>query len=524
MAELKGSIDAQTQLIAALRLSQAWPHPVADIEVAETHISWVLLTGSFAYKIKKAVKLEFLDFSTLERRRHFCDEELRLNRRWAPDLYLEVVPICGSVANPVMGGAGEAIEYAVKMLQFPQSAQLDHQLDADLLREADLEQLAETVAGYHRNARIIEYGSARESVRKVRAPMLENFLPLEEAIDMRLLSRVEKWTRKTLRALKPTLIARRKDGFVRECHGDLHLANLARLPSGIAAFDCVEFSAELRNIDVISDIAFLFMDLVARARQDLAAVFLNRYLERTGDYAGMQVFGLYFVYHCMIRAKVAAIRSTERSQAADRDDDIDRLKHNLAVAARWIDRHPPRLIAMHGYSGSGKTWLSSRLVSHMPAIRLRSDIERKREFSADNASDAAPLTDSGRYSQRSRAEVYEKLFELAELLLSEGLNVIIDASFLRKADRDAVTRLADRCNVAAVFVDTAAHETTLINRLESRGALGRDASDADVDVLRFQVASADALTEKESSRTVGVATDKDVDIDNVVKRILGVKL
>jgi hypothetical protein len=348
-------------------------------------------------------------------------------------------------------------------------------------------------------------------------------LPLEKAIDMRLLSRVEKWTRKTLRELKPTLIQRRKDGFVRECHGDLHLANLARLPSGIAAFDCVEFSSELRNIDVISDIAFLFMDLVARARQDLAAVFLNRYLERTGDYAGMQVFALYFVYHCMIRAKVAAIRSMERARAPERDDDIDSLKHNLAVAARWIDRRPPRLIAMHGYSGSGKTWLSSRLVSSVPAIRLRSDIERKRAFSADKAGDTAPLTDSGRYSQRSRAEVYQKLFELAELLLGEGLNVIIDASFLRKSDRDAATRLADQCDVAIAFVDTAAHETTLVSRLESRGALGRDASDANVDVLRFQVASADALTDEELGHTVRVATDKDIDIDNVVKRVLGVE-
>jgi len=523
MPEFNGSIDVQKQLIAALRSSQAWPHPVAGIEVVETHISWVLLTGSFAYKIKKAVNLEFLDFSTLERRQHYCDEELRLNRRWAPDLYIDVVPICGSVANPEIGGTGEAIEYAVKMLQFPQSAQLDHQLDADLLREVDLEQLAETVAGYHRNARIIEYGNDREAVRKVRAPMLENFLPLEKAIDMRLLSRVEKWTRKTLRELKPTLIQRRKDGFVRECHGDLHLANLARLPSGIAAFDCVEFSSELRNIDVISDIAFLFMDLVARARQDLAAVFLNRYLERTGDYAGMQVFALYFVYHCMIRAKVAAIRSMERARAPERDDDIDSLKHNLAVAARWIDRRPPRLIAMHGYSGSGKTWLSSRLVSSVPAIRLRSDIERKRAFSADKAGDTAPLTDSGRYSQRSRAEVYQKLFELAELLLGEGLNVIIDASFLRKSDRDAATRLADQCDVAIAFVDTAAHETTLVSRLESRGALGRDASDANVDVLRFQVASADALTDEELGHTVRVATDKDIDIDNVVKRVLGVE-
>ena len=465
-----GSVATQSQLIAALQSSQAWPHAVADVEVLETHISWVLLTGSFAYKIKKAVQFEFLDFSTLEQRRHYCEEELRLNRRWAPELYLAVVPIGGSAANPVMGGEGEAIEYAVKMVQFPQSAQLDRQLEADLLREADLEQLAETVAGYHRNARIIEYGNDRDSVRKVRAPMLENFAPLENTIDMRLLSRVHEWTRKNLRELKPALIQRRKDGFVRECHGDLHLANLARLPSGIAAFDCVEFSEELRNIDVISDIAFLFMDLVASARQDLAAVFLNRYLERTGDYAGMRVFGLYFVYHCMIRAKVAAIRSAERKEAAQRADDVDELKHNLAVAGRWLDRRPPRLIAMHGYSGSGKTWLSSQLLAKLPAIRLRSDIERKRLLTLPGSSDMTTLTTSGRYTQQARAEVYQGLFEIADNLLQDGLNVIIDASFLRKADRNAARALAKRRGIPIVFIEAHARDSELITRLERRQA------------------------------------------------------
>ena len=522
MDKFTGSGTTQTQLIAALQSSQPWPHPVADIEVVETHISWVLLTGSFAYKIKKAVKFEFLDFSSLELRRHFCDEELRLNRRWAPELYLEVVPICGSVSNPVIGGAGDAIEYAVKMVQFPQSAQLDHQLDADLLQEADLEQLAETVAGYHRNARIIEYGNDRDSVRKVRAPMLDNFSPLEKVIDMRLLSRVEEWTRNALRELKPALIQRRKDGFVRECHGDLHLANLARLPSGIAAFDCVEFSAELRNIDVISDIAFLFMDLVARARQDLAAVFLNRYLERTGDYAGMQVFGLYYVYHCMIRAKVAAIRSAEREDAVQHADDVDELKHNLAVAGRWIDRRPPRLIAMHGYSGSGKTWLSSQLLAKLPAIRLRSDIERKRLLKLAKSSDVNWLSASGRYTQRARAEIYQSLFESADILLQEGLNVIIDASFLRKADRKAAAALAKRREIPIVFVETHARDRELITRLRRRKAARTDASEADIDVLRYQVASADVLTDDELSSTVRIATDDEVDADSVVKRVFAV--
>jgi aminoglycoside phosphotransferase family enzyme len=275
--------DAQSSLIASLQDPDIYPHPVSSIELFETHISWVILTGSFAYKIKKAVDLDFLDFSTLDLRRHYCEEELRLNKQWAPELYLEVLPICGSYDRPMIGGDDRVIEYAVKMVQFPQSAQLDNQLNAGLLQEKDLYELAETIAGYHEKAKIIEYANDKESVRKVTAPMLENFTPLKQAIDMDLLARVQQWTATSLRELKPALIQRRKDGFVRECHGDLHLANLVRSAEGIVAFDCVEFSAELRNIDVISDVAFLVMDLVAHARQDLAFVFLKPCCRRTLD-------------------------------------------------------------------------------------------------------------------------------------------------------------------------------------------------------------------------------------------------
>ena len=172
---------------------------------------------------------------------------------------------------------------------------------------------------------------------------------------------------------------RQRDGFVRECHGDLHLRNLVRLPSGIVAFDCVEFSTELRNIDVISDVSFLVMDLVARGRQDLAYLFINRYLECTGDYAGMSVFGLYYVYHALIRAKVAAIRSVERTDETGRQHDLEEMAHCCAVARRWSESRTPLLIVMHGFSGSGKTTLSETLMSRLPAIRVRSDIERKRE-------------------------------------------------------------------------------------------------------------------------------------------------
>lgn len=514
-----GMAQQQSRLIEALKKSESYPHPVSSLDVIETHISWVVLTGQFAYKIKKAVDLGFLDFSTLERRQHYCEEELRLNRQWAPSLYLSVVPIRGSYDHPVVDGNGKTIEYAVKMTQFPQSSQLDKQLAAGLLHFDDLNQLAETVAAYHAKARVIEYADARESVRKVRVPMLENFAPVEQAIDMDLLTRVQKWTATQLRELKPVLVERRMNEFVRECHGDLHLTNLVRLPEGIVAFDCVEFSADLRNIDVLSDVAFLVMDLVAGARQDLAYAFLNRYLEVTGDYNGMRVFGLYFVYHCMILAKVAAIRSTDRAEVEERRHDIEQVKHNLAVAVRWIDATRPVLIAMHGYSGSGKTWLSSRLMTLIPGIRVRSDIERKRLFGLDETASSQSKPGEGIYADRSSTRVYEKLIETAEGLLDAGFNVIIDASFLRKEDRQVLATMARRTCVAKVFVETIAGRRVLEQRLRQRRTEGRDASEADTEILNLQLDAADPLGADELERTVSVPTDGTVDADQIIKSI-----
>jgi len=513
------SVLAQSALIESLMNPEAYSHPVSSIELFETHISWVILTGSVAYKIKKAVQLDFLDFGTLERRLHFCREELRLNRRWAPALYLAVVPICGSTNNPRVGGEGDAIEYAVKMVQFSQSAQLDNQLTEGLLHDKDIYELAETIAARHDQAKIIEYANDRESVGKVRAPMIDNFAPLQQTIDMELLSRVQQWTADSLRDLKPTLIQRRKEKFVRECHGDLHLANLVRLSEGIVAFDCIEFSAELRNIDVMSDIAFLVMDLVARARQDLAYVCLNRYLECTGDYSGLDVFGLYFVYHCMIRAKVAAIRSTERTKEEHREQDIAEVKHNLAVAARWIDARPRWLIAMHGYSGSGKTWVSSQLLSQLPAVRVRSDVERKRLAGLDETAGSDSKPGTGIYTEQARGDVYAYLIETAERLLEAGFNVIIDASFLGQADRELPVGLARRRGIPLVFVSTTAEDPELLRRLRERGASNKIASEAGVEVLHYQLRHANALNADECSKTVFVATDQTVDAGRIIKSI-----
>ncbi len=513
------AVGREEKLINSLLHETVYPHPVDNIRLLETHISWVILTGNVAYKIKKPIKLEFLDFSSLELRRHFCNEELRLNRRWAPELYMDVVPVCGSFKEPKIGGTGSPIEYAVRMKQFPQSAQLDAQLDAGLLVDADMTDLAEMIASQHDVAAVCDALGADDAVTLVRHPMHENieYLKLHASRDE--MQGLSSWTSQNLQELWATLIQRQDDGFIRECHGDLHLRNLVRLSSGIAAFDCVEFSAELRHIDVISDVAFLMMDLIARGRQDLAYLFINRYLECTGDYAGMSVFGLYYVYHALIRAKIASIRSVERTDAIDTQHDEEERANFCSVASRWIAPQRPCLIAMHGFSGSGKTSLSQQLLSRLPAIRVRSDIERKRRYGLAETEASGAAVGEGIYESHARTDIYDALASATEISLRLGQHVIVDASFLDREIRQRFRALAQRLDADFVIVDVRAEPDELMRRVQLRQLGASDASEAGANVLQYQYEKANALDAEEFEWTIAVTTDAGVDADSVVRRI-----
>lgn len=505
--------------IESLLTEDAYAHPVEDLRLLDTHISWVILTGPFAYKIKKPVKLEFLDYSTLERRKHFCEEELRLNRFWAPDLYVDVVPITGSQQGPRIDGTGEPIDYAVKMVEFPSSEQLDVQLDQGLVTTADVVSIAEMIAGKHASAAVCGRLSEDDALRMIRQPMLENIEHLKSFLPAKELQPLAHWTLENLEALWPVVLERQQEGFVRECHGDLKLSNLVRLRSGIVAYDCVEFSSDLRNVDVISDVSFLMMDIAARGRDDLAYLLLNRYLERTGDYAGIRLLRLYFVYHALIRAKIAAIHSVEREIPIDRDSDLAEVSSYTAVARQCVDAPRPCLIAMHGFSGSGKTWLSGRLLARLPAIRLRSDIERRRRHGLDETGESGAGVATGIYEPQARADIYRELAGISEMLLGTGQNVIADASFLRYEDRQLFRDLAQRCDVDFIIVDVTAEPGELRRRLQHRAEEAGDASEADERVLAHQYEHDEALDAEELGGAVAVNCDADVDIDAVIDAI-----
>ena len=496
----------------------AFDHPVSDVDLIETHISWVILVDEYVYKIKKPLVLDFLDFGDLDSRRFFCEEEIRLNRPWAPEIYVDVVPVTLDDGTPRFGGSGTPVEYAVRMRRFDQNLRIDRQLERGELTVADMRELGRAIAARHAGASLADASQRDRLVALTIRFMWDNFAALEAHIGGPELASLSDWTGRELGRVDSLLRRRFDDGYVRDCHGDLHLANLVRLPSGITTFDCIEFNADLRMIDVVCDIAFLVMDLVARGRRDLAAHFLNRYLERSGDYGGLTLLDLYFVYRCLVRAKVAVIRSQAGESKSESDTDLAEARRYVDMATRQISKPSPRLVVMSGLSGSGKTHLSGELMAAMPAIRLRSDVERKRMFGLDETADSASGVGEGIYAPQSTRDVYARLCETASSILESGHNVILDAAFLRSDQREAAFRVALDCGCAAVLLRIEAPPAVLRTRIRQRAASG-DASEADLAVLEHQLATAEPLSACETARSITCDYTGKIDLAALVQSI-----
>ena len=375
--------DAST-LIASMNNAFAFGHPVRYIRLVETHISWVLLTGTYAYKIKKPVDFGFLDFSTLNKRRYYCEQEIRLNRRFAPQIYLDLVEIRGSEDKPHVGGQGEIIEYAIKMLEFPQESLLSsyasrHQLSAEIV-----DAIAATVSKIHAHGDSADSDSDYGSSAQVRHWSDENLVQIAAAIPPQNLPNaffeLRRWYLEN-EDLLGMVDARKAEGHVRECHGDLHLGNMALIDDKVTLFDCIEFNPELRWIDTISETAFVAMDLQARGYTEYSWRFLNLYLQRSGDYDAVALLRYYFIYRALVRAKVEALRAVQEHAAAPTQ--FEAAFDYIELANHWAHRHRAGLILMHGLSGSGKSTVAAQLVEKLGAIQLRSDIERKRIYGYD---------------------------------------------------------------------------------------------------------------------------------------------
>ena len=475
----------------------------------ETHISWVILSGGFAYKLKKPLNLGFLDFSTLDKRHACCEAEIRLNRRLAPNIYLEVVPVTGSENAPRLGGDGPVLEWAVKMHAFPADATLDREAR---LGAEQIDAIADRVAVFHATIEPAPATSAFGSPDSVMAPVAANFVhlrsltPPDELLPR--LQRLEAWSLAEGERLRDHFAARKARGFVRECHGDLHLGNIAWVAGEPLIFDAIEFNPDLRFIDVVNEIAFLTMDLRHRGRDDLAWRCLNRYLEQTGDYPGLAALPYYQVYRAMVRAKVAAIL------AAQHGGDLAECRDYLDLAERLAAGPAPALVLMHGVSGSGKTWHSSHLLAALGAVRLRSDVERKRLFglAAEESSAGVP---GGIYTPDAGERTLARLLELARLLLGTGFAVIVDATFIKQDWRQPMTALAAELRVPWFIAAAEADPAVLRQRITDRQRLGQDASEAGLEVLGAQLANIDPFTPEELPHVLSLTHSVDTVIDRI---------
>jgi aminoglycoside phosphotransferase family enzyme/predicted kinase len=490
---------ARPALIRDLLEPAAYPHEVRQIQLVETHISWVILTGEFAYKVKKPVALGFLDFSTLQDRLHFCEEELRVNRRTAADLYLGVVPI-GISPDGARVGLEPAVEYAVQMRQFPHAARLDRCLQAGGLDDTDMQTLAATIAGFHAGLGPREDINAAFEVERAVKPARNNFMHLDPAVfddeSQQRLAVIEAWTLQQADALAPVFEGRARQGAIRECHGDLHLENLLLQEGRFVPFDALEFNPNLRWIDVANDIAFLAMDLMARERADLAYAVLNGWLEETGDYDSLSVMRFYLVYRAMVRAVVTAIRRRQSGVQPNASARLDARRY-VELAADLVDTPPASLYLMHGFSGSGKTWRSQRMVAELPALRVRSDLERKRLPGLAANQVVTGVIGRGLYAAEVSEQTYRTLHRHCETGLRAGFDMIADATFLRLQHRQWFRELAQSLDVKLSIVDCNAPEKVLRERIRERAAQKQDASDADIAVLDHQLENYDPLTDQE---------------------------
>lgn len=504
----------QTGLSVQNRLIRNWLASLQKAEPAssliETHISWVLLSGQYAYKIKKALHVDFLDYADLGMRRFYCREEIRLNRRTASDIYLDVIQIGGTADEPSVNGI-PVLEYAVKMRQFDINNQLDHLLEKGLLTQGHIDSLSEAIAEFHLHLREIpqeQDPSPFGSPEFLLGRMVENLRELKFLLtrpeDLKLWEELKHLQLSEFTMERDRLESREENGFVCECHGDMHMGNLVVVNGRVVPFDGIEFDPQFRWMDIVSDVAFAFMDLLYFGRKAFAWRLLNHYLEQTGDYEGMDLLRFYASCHATVRAKVHLIRQLQEVDGDwKRIPDDAEYRRYMILASDLLKTRQPALVITMGLPGSGKTIFANLGAEKLPGICLHSDIERKRMFNE--------LTD--RYSEQSKQEVYDCLLRKADTLLQAGMTVIVDASFLKAGNRDRFCKLAHSRAVPFAIAVIAADLETMEKRLEERKQRDDEASDADVDVLMKLKDIREPLTEAEKSFAVEFVNEGNTGFD-----------
>ncbi|MCE9560593.1 MAG: AAA family ATPase [Planctomycetes bacterium] len=482
-----------SDLIELLSDPAAYPHPVAMIEVRQTHISTVFLAGDFVYKLKKPVALGFLDFTTLEKRLHFCREEVRLNRRLAPDVYLDVVPITPTDNGVRVGGEGEVIEWAVKMRRLPNEATFLQRVQRGTADAKLAESIASRIADFHRNAdtseRIASFGHFDIVARNI-LDVFERASPTIEGVSNRdVFNRTRLLAEESLTRLRPLIDSRANRGVTRDCHGDLHLDHVYCFPGepppgDLIIIDCIEFNEQFRCIDPIADMAFAVMDLAFIGRRDLAQAFTNSYFRSSRDDEGRNLLPLYMAYRAAVRGMVDGLLLTEKEVPEnERTTALIRARAHWLLALTELESpgRRPCLLLVAGLPGSGKSTLARMLAEAAGFDVIRSDVVRKELAGLMPTEPSSAQVRESLYSTDSTNETYaECLRQTAELLI-QGRRVLVDATFREERHRWVFCDAAVQRGIAVVMLVCELDAKAIRQRLDARKG---DASDADWDIYQ----------------------------------------
>jgi aminoglycoside phosphotransferase family enzyme/predicted kinase len=478
---------SQDSLVAAMMQPEFYPKPPAQVTHKETHISHLFFAGDLVYKVKKVIRFSFLDYSSLAKRRHYLQEELRLNRRLAPSVYLGVMPIAFDESGWRMGGWAEPREYTLVMRRLPEKRMLRFLLDTHQTTAEMMQELGKLLAGIHADAERVRGIDPNDYLSTLARQWSENLSELEPFLsrsdDREALKAIRSAGSEFIAANKNLLQRRVTDGWIRDGHGDLHAEHICLAPEGIQIFDCLEFSAKLRRCDLASEIAFLLMDVTVRGGESLRAPFLSQYRECLPDPDMPLLLPFFECYRALVRAKVHALRFGRWNDEAAR-------YFRFAQRFSWA-RFKPFLVMFCGFSGSGKSTLAQALSERLALPVYNSDVIRKRLSGV--VSRRVVKLNQDIYGPATTEKTYAEMARKAEKQILMGNGAILDATFVRKSHRERIAELAARHKIPLLIIHCWISDGTAEKRLRLRAAQGMDVSDARWDTYVAQKAAYEAM-------------------------------
>lgn len=470
----------QKKFLEELKKPETYGEKPDSVKILQTHISYVALTGKYAYKIKKPVNFGFLDFSTIEKRKHFCYEELKLNKRLCPEIYEKVVTINKDQNQLKIDGKGEIIDYALKMKEFPQEKIVSFLLHKNNVNEETINKIVDKLVEFYKLEKTSEEIKKYGEIKTIKQNIDENFEQTKNKINQIITKETYEFIKNTtnsfLKRKKDVFKKRIKNGFILDCHGDLHTGNIVLINNEICIFDCIEFNKRFRYSDVASDIAFLAMDLDYQGFPYLSSYLIDRYIEKSNDKNIFDVLNFYKCYRAYVRGKVTGFQLDDSYIESEKKEEIVNSAKNYFYLAEYysglikneIEQKTPIVFITSGLTGTGKTTVSRKIAVDYNAIRINTDEVRKEIFKIDKYEKHYDEYNTGLYAPENMKKVYDKIFKKTENLLNNKKNVIVDATFRTNNLREKIKNIAIKKNASFIILNTVCPEELVKKYLDER--------------------------------------------------------